>query len=202
MRQVPARAVFDVDYSDVDLSALTDFYQLRGLRLAGRASGRNDMSWPLGRFVERHGSGTATFTSTGGGDLQGPQLAPAAAAEARERYEIAGPFSPHTPLVPVAVAGDLTYAFDPEAIRFEPSRVFTPDTYVTFEGATAYGERSKMPFRVTSRNWQESDRLLAGIMTAFGASTRAIPIDGIGRFEGVMLGAVRRPRIVGRFVGS
>ena len=96
----------------------------------------------------------------------------------------------------------MTYAFDPEAIFFEPSRVYTPDTYVAFEGATAYGERSKLPFRVTSRNWQESDRFLAGIMTAFGAPTRAIPIDGIGRFEGVMLGAFRRPRIEGRFVGA
>ena len=39
-------------------------------------------------------------------------------------------------------------------------------------------------------------------MTAFGAPTRAIPIDGVGRFEGVMLGAFRRPRIEGRFIGS
>ena len=83
---------------------------------------------------------------------------------------------------PVAVAGEVTYAFDPEAIRFEPSRILTPDTYVAFEGATAYGERSKIPFRVTSRNWQESDRFLAGIMTAFGAPTRAIQIDGVGKF--------------------
>jgi hypothetical protein len=29
-----------------------------------------------------------------------------------------------------------------------------------------------MPFRVTSANWQESDRLLAGLMTAFGAHQR------------------------------
>ena len=100
------------------------------------------------------------------------------------------------------MAGDVTYAFDPEAIRFEPSRIFTEDTYIAFEGATAYGERSKMPFRVTSRNWQESDRFLAGIMTAFGAPTRAIPIDGVGKFDGVMLGAFRRPRIEGRFTGS
>ena len=59
-----------------------------------------------------------------------------------------------------------------------------------------------MPFRVTSRNWQESDRFLAGIMTTFGAPTRAIPIDGIGKFDGVMLGSFRRPRIEGRFTGS
>ncbi|MEZ5286268.1 MAG: hypothetical protein R2712_15955 [Vicinamibacterales bacterium] len=53
-----------------------------------------------------------------------------------------------------------------------------------------------------SADWQEGDRLLAGLMTAFGARTRAIPIDGIGRFDGVLLGAFRRPRIEGRFVGD
>jgi hypothetical protein len=195
-----ARAVFDVNYRDVDLSALTDFYETRGLRLAGRASGRNEMSWTLGRYSERRGSGTATFASTGA--LQGPQLAADAAAEARDRYLIAGPFSTHTPLAPVAVAGEVTYSFDPEVIRFEPSRILTEHTYITFEGATAYGERSKMPFRLTSRSWQESDRFLAGIMTTFGAPTRAIPIDGVGRFDGVMLGSFRRPRIEGRFTGS
>jgi hypothetical protein len=199
-RDQPARAVFDVNYRDVDLNALTDFYETRGLRLAGRASGHNEMSWPLGRYAERRGSGTATFTSVGG--LQGPQLAADAASDARDRYLIAGPFSTHTPMTPVAVSGDVTYAFDPEALRFEPSRIFTEDTFIAFEGATAYGERSKMPFRVTSRNWQESDRFLAGIMTAFGAPTRAIPIDGVGKFDGVMLGAFRRPRIEGRFTGS
>ena len=199
-RDQPARAVFDVNYRDVDLNALTDFYDTRGMRLAGRASGHNEMSWPLGRYAERRGSGTATFTSVGG--LQGPQLAADAASDARDRYLIAGPFSTHTPMTPVAVSGDVTYAFDPEALRFEPSRIFTEDTFIAFEGATAYGERSKMPFRVTSRNWQESDRFLAGIMTAFGAPTRAIPIDGVGKFDGVMLGAFRRPRIEGRFTGS
>ena len=199
-KRLPARAVFDVHYRDVDLNAVSDFYQMRGLQLAGRATGHNEMSWPLGKYAERRGSGNSSFASVGG--LQGPQLAADAAANARDRYLIEGPFSQHTPLTPVAVAGDVTYAFDSEAIRFEPSRIYTEDTYISFEGATAYGERSKMPFRVTSRNWQESDRFLAGIMTAFGAPTRAIPIDGIGKFDGVMLGAFRRPRIEGRFTGS
>ncbi|HYE88933.1 MAG TPA: translocation/assembly module TamB domain-containing protein, partial [Vicinamibacterales bacterium] len=196
----PARAVFAVNYRDVDLTQLSDFYQTSALRLAGRASGQHEMSWPLGRYVERRGAGTASFSSTA--DLQGPELAPGAAADARDRYLIAGPFSRHTPLTPVAIGGDVIYAFDPEMIRFEPSRVLTEHTYIAFEGATAYGERSKIPFRLTSRSWQESDRFLAGIMTTFGAPTRAIPVDGIGKFDGVMLGAFRRPRIEGHFTGA
>jgi hypothetical protein len=201
-RAVPARAQFDAEYTDVDLSAMSDFFELRGLRVAGRATGRNEMGWTLGKFADRAGAGSVTFAAPAGVALQGPQLDSTAAVAARDRYLIPGPFSNHTPMTPLAVAGNLTYAFDPEAIRFEPSQVFTEDSYVAFEGATAYGERSKIPFRVTSRNWQESDRMLAGIMTAFGANTRAIPIDGVGRFEGVLLGAFRRPRIEGRLVGS
>jgi hypothetical protein len=150
--------VFDVNYRDVDLNAVTDFYQHARTEPGRRATGHNEMSWPLGQYAERRGSGTATFTSIAG--LQGPQLPPTVGADARDRYLIEGPFSQHTPLTPVAVAGDVTYSFDPDAIRFEPSRILTEDTYIAFEGATAYGERSKMPFRLTSRNWQESDRFL------------------------------------------
>ena len=78
----------------------------------------------------------------------------------------------------------------------------TPDTYVAFEGRTAYGDASQIQFNVRSADWQESDRLLAGIMTAFGARTGAIPIGGYGTFDGVMLNEFRRPRIEGAFAGE
>ncbi len=197
----PARAQFDVDYTDVDLTNLSQFYEIRGLRLAGKASGRNEMNWPLGRFVERAGHGTVTASSPGLA-LQGPRLAAGSAEAARDRAAILGPFANNTPIAPVNIGGELTYTFDRDAVRFEPSSFATEDTYVSFEGATAWGERSKMPFRVTSRNWQESDRFLAGLMTAFGASTNAIAMDGVGQFQGVMLGSFRRPRIEGRLTGS
>jgi translocation and assembly module TamB len=78
----------------------------------------------------------------------------------------------------------------------------TDDTFVTFNGTTSWaGEDSQIPFHVTSANWQESDRFLAGLMTAFGSSTRAIEMDGAGEFDGVLRGAFRRPRIEGRFRG-
>jgi hypothetical protein len=194
------RGDFDVNYRDVDLTALSDFYQTKGLRLAGRATGHHEIEWPIGRYAESTGAGRASVTSPVA--LQGTQLGADAAAEARERYLIAGPFSQHTPLAPVPIGGELTYTFDPEAIRFEPSRVLTEHTYIGFEGATAYGDRSKLPFRLVSRNWQEADRFLAGVMTMFDAPTKAVLVDGIGRFDGVLLGALRRPRIEGRLTGS
>ena len=76
---------------------------------------------------------------------------------------------------PVPIGGDLTYRIDPQWISVGSSRVATPHTYVEFEGRTANGDDSTMPFHVTSADWQESDRLLAGLMTAFGAPEGAAP---------------------------
>jgi len=197
-----SRSRFVVDYRDVDLLALTTLLETRGLRVSGRATGHNRLEFPTGQFATREGDGEVAVTPPPGVDVLGPRL-PAGATEAAESRALeVGPFSNHTPLGPVGIGGRLVYRFDGDAIRLEPSELATADTYVTFEGATAWGERSKLPFRVTSTNWQESDRLLAGLMTVFGASTMAIPIDGVGRFDGVMLGTFRRPRIEGRFVGG
>jgi hypothetical protein len=194
-------ATFNVDYADVDLSVAAEAFGMRGLQLAGRASGTNEMEWTFGRYPDRTGAGTATLAAPPGVSLQGPDFTEAAAVDTRRRAAIAGPFSNHIPMAPVAMAGQVTYAFDREALRFEPSRLFTEDTYIAFDGATAYGERSKMPFRATSRNLQETDRLIVGIMTAFGSPTSAVPMDGIGKFDGVLLGSFRRPRIEGKFSG-
>ena len=76
--------MFDVNYRDVDLNALTEFYQMRGLQLAGRASGHNEMSWPLGRYAERAGSGSATF------DIDRRPAGPATARRTRRRTRATG----------------------------------------------------------------------------------------------------------------
>jgi hypothetical protein len=87
----------------------------------------------------------------------------------------AEPFSNHTPIEPVAIGGTLAYTYGPDTIEIAPSRLATSDTYVEFEGSTAYGDRSRLPFHVTSADWQESDRLLAGIMTALGTGPTRSP---------------------------
>ena len=123
-----------------------------------------------------------------------------AAAEARLQDDVV--FSNHTPLRPVPLSGALTYSFSGDRIAIGSGEIATADTFVAFAGETSFsGQNSRLPFHVTSANWQESDRLLAGLMTAFGAATRATEMDGAGEFDGVMLGAFRRPRIEGRFRG-
>lgn len=104
---------------------------------------------------------------------------------------------------PVAVGGELRYTYDPTWITVAPGWMATRDTYVAIEGRTAFGwDRADFPFHVTSGDWQESDRVLAGVITAFGSPTRAIPLGGAGTFNGVMRGAFRSPHIEGHFTGD
>jgi len=70
---------------------------------------------------------------------------------------------------------------------------------VAFSGRLGGGGDAEFPFRVTSHDWQESDRLLVVIMTALSDTTRAIEVGGRGRFDGRMTGSFSSPRIEGRF---
>ena len=181
---------------------LTDFLELEGLRLSGRATGRNSLTWPLGGWAKKRGDGEVTVQAPDGMRMMTREL-PVAAAEAQTALPPeAGPFNPRASLGHLPIEGHLVYRLDPEWIDLDRSWVATPKTYVDFDGRTAFGERSNIPFHVTSLDWQESDRVLAGIMTAFGSPTGAIPIGGYGEFDGVMLNAFRRPRIEGIFKGS
>jgi translocation and assembly module TamB len=196
------RADWDVAYEDVDLARLTDFLETEGIRLAGRASGRNRLEWPLGGWVERRGEGVVTARMPPGHEPMTPGLDPEAVALRAALPPALGPFNPHQPLGYVPIAGRVEYRIDPAWITLAPGWAATEKTYVAFEGRTAYGERSHIPFTVASLDWQESDRVLAGIMTAFGAPTGAVELGGIGTFDGVMLGAFGDPRIEGHFTGD
>ena len=113
-----------------------------------------------------------------------------------------GPFAPRVPLGYVPIGASLDYRFDPEWVEILSGRFATGKTYVEFDGRTAYGHDSRIPFHVTSADWLESDRLLVGIMNAFGSDASAVDVGGWGEFDGVMIGAFRDPRIEGRFSGQ
>jgi TamB, inner membrane protein subunit of TAM complex len=198
----PARAIWDVDYKGVDLMRLTDFIETEGLRLSGRASGKNHLDWPLGKWAQKRGGGEATIEAPDGVRPLTREIPADLKAEQAALPEEVGPFNPRASLGYLPIAGHVVYAIDPEWIVLEKSWAATDRTYVEFEGHTAFGERSRIPFHVTSLDWQESDRVLAGIMTAFGSPTGAVPIGGTGTFDGVLLEAFRRPRIQGTFDGE
>jgi hypothetical protein len=199
-RGVPAVATFDAHYDDVDLTQFTNFLELQGIRLAGRATGHHLLEWPLGRFADHRGGGNLS-TEPGIPTLT-RVLTAAQLAAAEERSRDWGGFTSLLPAAPVPVRAELTYTYGPEWLDIAPSRLATPDTYVELEGRTAYGARSRIDFHVTSADWQESDRLFAGVLTAFGSRTGVVPLGGYGTFDGVMVNDVRRPRIEGAFAGE
>jgi translocation-and-assembly-module (TAM) inner membrane subunit TamB-like protein len=199
---MPANAAFDAAWSNVDLTEFTNFLQLRGIRLAGRTSGRNLLEWPLGKYSQHRGSGELHVDAPSGTELMGARM-PLERIEARERLgKLWGPFDNTLPAEPIPTDATITYAFDADGIDLAPSRFATSSTFVEFEGRTAYGDNSRIPFHVSSADWQESDRLLAALMTAFGSPTNAIPIAGDGTFDGVMMNSFSRPRIEGTFAGE
>ena len=202
VRGVRTRASWDVSYRDVDLSQLTDFLETMGIRLAGRITGRNRLDWALGKWGEKTGSGEITAVAPAGVRIMTREFPADRVAHEIELAPEAGPFNRHHPLGHVPIAGHVVYALDPDWITIGKSWTATEKTFVDYEGRTSYGVRSTIPFHVTSLDWQESDRVLAGIMTAFGSSTGAVPIGGMGQFDGVMLNAFARPRIEGVFTGD
>jgi TamB, inner membrane protein subunit of TAM complex len=189
---------FDAAYQNADLSKVSDFYELSGVRLAGLASGTNVLEWPLGDFAKRRVEGSIDVAMPGG--LQPMTASSPIGTEAEP--EDWGPFAP--PLLPahVPIAGALTYRLDADRALIENGHFASDRTHVTFDGETAWGDQSRFQFRVTSRDFQESDQLLAGILTDFGAPTGAVAFGGRGDFAGTMTGSFRRPRVEGVFRGE
>jgi hypothetical protein len=199
---VTTKATFDAAWENVDLTEFTNDREMDGIRLAGRLSGRNVLQWPLRRFSERTGSGQLHITPPDGVTVMTRVMPIERIRAIEKRGELAGPFSPLTPFEPVPIGGELVYRFGPDQVELSASRLATESTLVEFEGQTAYGGQSRIPFHVSSADWQESDRVFAGLLTAFGVRTRAIPIGGYGTFDGVMTETFRRPRIEGDFAGE
>ena len=193
---------FDAFYDNVDLKTFSDFLQLDGMRLAGRGSGHNLLEWPLGLWSEHHGNGEFHVTAPEGERMMTKELPVAEIEERYARPKTFGPFAAQLQEDPIPIAGFITYKYDRDWIDVGPSRIATPSTYVEMEGRTAYGDQSRMPFYVSSADWQDSDRLFAAVLTAFGARTGVIQVGGYGTFEGVMLNSFKSPRIEGTFLGE
>src|SRR5262249_11908152 len=148
------------------------------------------------------GGGSIAVTAPPGVAVMTSSLAAARAADAdHDRHEW-GPFAIQPLPAHLAIAGDMAYSFGPTDVAIEQGRFATERTFVAFNGTTVYGEQSRIPFHVTSSDWQESDQLLAGIISDFGSPTGAVSFGGRGEFDGVMTGPFRRPHVEGVFSGE
>ena len=197
----PGVAILDTTVADVDLGSLADAMALAGVRPEGRGSGHNQLQWPVGHFAGHSGEGHLEFVPP---DEAAPLMTRGrrTAGSAATRPYAAVSFSPDTEAWGFPVGGDLTYTISPEWVEIAPSRLATPGTLVEFQGQTAFGAESRIPFEVSSLDWQESDRLMSAFMTAFGRPTREFMVGGRGEIDGVMLGAFTNPRIEAAFDGE
>src|SRR5207237_2701476 len=135
---VPSRSTFDATYEHVDLTAFTSFLELEGLRVAGRATGRNVLEWPTGRFRDVRGQGEMRVDPPEGVRLMTRDIPPETSEAEKRRAAETGPFSNHTPIEPVPIGGELIYALEPDWLEVSPSGVATPSTFVAVEGPTCY----------------------------------------------------------------
>ena len=193
-------ATLEATVTDVDVSALSEAVALAGVRPEGVASGRNLLRWPLGQFASHTGTGRLEVVAPSG---SAPLMTPLATGK---NPSVIGSyasveFSPAGEPWRFPVGGEVTYTIKPEWIEIAPSRLATPATCIDFEGKTAFGEESNIPFKVSSIDWQESDRLMSAFMTAFGRDTNEFLIGGRGHLNGVMLETFSRPRIEASFDG-
>ena len=193
----PANARFVADYAGVDLEALFRGIEWQRMDLRGRATGHNEMMW-------RNGSLKATLNGTGRMAVTAPPGTPLATVALSPDAPVPAivPFQKDRPLGALPVSGDMTYRFDPDGLSLDPSWVASPSTYLSFRGRADYSAPSNLPFHVTSHDWQESDRILAAILTAAGSPTSPIEVGGRGQFDGVMTQSFSRPRIEGAFNGQ
>ncbi|HTV00074.1 MAG TPA: translocation/assembly module TamB domain-containing protein, partial [Luteitalea sp.] len=192
----PPHQTLDARYTQVDTEAVSRLVGLEGMSVAGRADGRHTLDFPSGRFDLRTGTGEMVIAAPDGQRMQGRELIDLPGATGR-----IAPLDREAPLGRVPIVAELHYAY--QGARFDVARsyVATPETYVEFNGRTQGGDVSDFAFHVTSRDWQESDKLLVGIMTAVGARTRPVAVGGVGTFDGRMTGRFKAPRIEGEFAG-
>ena len=171
------RARFDVEYENVDLERAHRLLRARGHpaggardRAATCSTGRSAVS-PIAPAT-----GAIVVTPPAGRRADGARRSPRRTSRRPRRARMtSGPFSNHTPLGAGAARRRARLCL---RRRQRPHRVGRGRDrrhvhHLQRRRRRSAGEGSRIPFHVTSANWQESDRFLAGLMTAFGSPTRA-----------------------------
>src|SRR5206468_11777617 len=112
-----------------------------------------------------------------------------------------GPFAPIPLAAHLPVGGQFGFTLTPADWQIDSGIFRSERTYVRFEGAADWNARGRFNFHVVTRDFQEADQLLAGIITDFGSPTGVVPFGGRGEFDGTMTGAFSLPRVEGQSWG-
>ncbi len=194
---------FTAELDDARLENLASLADLRGLRPEGRVRHAHaSMAWPSGKFkTDVRGSVEADVDPPDGVALA-PSVLPASTRPPRSPMLEKGLFDPQARLQRLSTGGHLVFGFDGTGVSFDDSWVATPTTYFQFHGRSDFGAESNITFHAASLDWQESDRLLAAVMTAAGSPAGAVELGGRGTFDGVMTQRFSDPHIAGAFAGE
>ena len=194
----PGQATFDVRYEGIGLAPFARALEVRGMQPMGRASGRNRLDWPIGSFADFRSEGAIRLDPPAGVQLAGAEPGPGAAAAVAARREEPPDLTTRT----FRLGGQVEYRAASEGLDLGTGYLATPSTHIVFAGRTAWGADTRITFDVSSSNWQESDRLMAAVMTAVGTPTRPFPVDGYGTLDGALLGDLASPRVEAVFAGE
>ena len=194
----PWQGTFDVRHEDVEVAQLAELFELNGIDPVSRAAGHHRLEWPSEGSGGSRLTGEIQLEPPEGVRLASAEVPPGAAVAVAARAQR----PPDLTTRAFAFGGGVGYTIEDGWIELTSGRIVTPSTHVTFEGRTRSGAESRIPFRVASTNWQESDRLMSAVMTAVGSRTNPLAIDGAGTFDGVMIGDLAAPRIEATFVGA
>ena len=113
----PANASLETRYEDVDLKTFSDAMGFDGIRLAGRATGRNVLDWRLRHWEEHRGHGTISAVPPPGVSVQTRAL-PLRIPDPPIAH-VFGDLFPALDNVPVG--GTVSYEYGPEWVTIAPS---------------------------------------------------------------------------------
>ena len=198
----PGVATFLPHVTGASLDPLLEALEVRGVRPLGRLDGEARLEWPLGAITERYGEASVRIDPPDGVALLPRGVRPAAPgigwAYATQPFDAdAGPWR-------FPMGGEASFTFGPEdGVLVEPGWLATPLTAIGFDaGRIDTPETTRIPFDVMSADWQESDRVLAAMLTAFDRPTGELALSGFGSMTGLMLGDIGSPRIEASFDGD
>ena len=164
---MPTRAIWDVSYRDVEPAAADRFprderaparrHASRAAITSNGSSGNGRRSAAGGEVTATAPPGAATMTREFQPDVLAAEEALAARRPARSTRARRSATFPSPAMSPTRSIPHGSRSVRAGWRRRRPMS--------SFDGRTAYGERSQIPFHVTSLDWLESDRVLAGIMT-------------------------------------
>ncbi|MXZ72033.1 MAG: hypothetical protein F4Z04_11120 [Acidobacteria bacterium] len=198
----PGVATFLPRVTGASLDPLLEALEVEGVRPLGRLDGEARLEWPLGAIAERYGDATVRIEPPEGVALLPGGIRPSSQgvgwAYATQRFEPDG--APWR----FPMGGEASFTFAPEdGVLVEPGWMATPLTAIRFDaGRIDEPETTRIPFEVMSADWQESDRVLAAMLTAFDRPTGELELAGYGSMNGLLLGDIGSPRVEATFDGD